>query len=71
MGRKLGRKLAVFEWRSACWGPGRSRTWRFERLPLLGMLMIEGVSEEDRAGGACLSIVMAKIMLVFEDQRGM
>lgn len=71
MGRRLGRKLAVLEWRSVCWGPGWSRTWRFERLPLLGMLMIEGVSEEDRVGGACLSIVMVMIMLVFEDQRGM
>lgn len=71
MGRRPGRKLAVFEWRSVYWGPGRSQTWRFERLPLLGMLMIAGVSEEDQVGGACLSIVTVMIMLVFEDQTGM
>jgi hypothetical protein len=71
MGRRLGRKLAGFEWRTAYWGPGRFRTWRFERLPLLGMLMIEGASEEDRVDDVCLNIVMVTIMLAFQDQRGM
>lgn len=71
MGRRLDHKLAVFEWRSVYWGPGRSQTGRFERLPLLGMLMIGAVSEEDRVGDACLSIAMVMIMLVFQDQKGM
>ena len=71
MGHRLGRRLAGFEWRTVYWGPESSRTWQFERLPLLGMLMIGAVSEEDRVGDACLSIAMVTIMLVFQDQKGM
>ena len=71
MGRRLGRRLAGFEWKTVYWGPESSRTWQFERLPLLAMLMIEAVFEEDRVDGVCLSIVMVMIMLVFQDQKGM